>query len=99
VTDPDFLSVEDVLTLHEEQLKRFGGVEGLRDLAALESAVAQPAATFGGGFLHGDLFEMAAAYAFHIAQNQHQAMIDIAEHRIDKHGLAVLLRDLVLDWR
>ena len=39
-------------------------------LGALESAVAPPTATFGGAFLHEDLFSMTAAYAFHIAENQ-----------------------------
>ncbi len=47
----------------------YGGEHGVRDLGLLESAVAQPRATFGGNFLHKDLFEMAAAYLFHIVQN------------------------------
>jgi death-on-curing protein len=68
--DPDFLLVEDVLILHEEQLARYGGGAGLRDPGALDSAVAMPRATFGGEFVHQDLHAMAAAYAFHIAQNQ-----------------------------
>jgi death on curing protein len=68
--DPEFLGVDDVLELHADQLRLFGGSAGLRDRGALESAVATPAATFGGTFLHEDLFTMAAAYAFHIAENQ-----------------------------
>ena len=40
-----FLTVEDVLALHSEQLERFGGSAGVRDRGALESAVAVPAAT------------------------------------------------------
>jgi death-on-curing protein len=67
---PDFLSVVEVLFLHEEQLARYGGGTGIRDIGLLESAVAQPQATFGSEYLHADLFQMAAAYAFHIAQNQ-----------------------------
>jgi death-on-curing protein len=70
VSDPRFLSLEEVLDLHQRQLAEFGGGQGLRDRGALESAVSQPAAMFAGEFLHRDLFEMAAAYAFHIAQNQ-----------------------------
>ena len=62
-----FLTVEDVLALHGEQLERFGGSAGVRDRGALESAVAVPAATFDGNLLHEDLFQMAAAYAFHLA--------------------------------
>ncbi len=65
----DFLSVEDVLSLHTDQVALYGGDHGIRDLGLLESAVAQPRATFGGEFLHKDLFEMAAAYMFHIVQN------------------------------
>ena len=68
--DPLFLTVEEVLALHADQIRRFGGSDGIRDLGALESAVATPAATFDGDFLHADLFQMAAAYAFHIAENQ-----------------------------
>lgn len=70
MSDPVFLDVDDVLLIHEEQLARYGGSAGLRDTGLLESAVAMPRATAGGEFAHQDLFAMAAAYAFHIAQNQ-----------------------------
>jgi death-on-curing protein len=70
VTDPEFLDLEDVLLIHEEQLARYGGSAGLRDQGLLESALGMPRATFGGQFVHEDLFTMAAAYAFHIAENQ-----------------------------
>jgi len=59
-----------VLALHDDQLRLFGGSTGIRDLNALESAVATPASTFDGAFLHDDIFQMAAAYCFHIADNQ-----------------------------
>lgn len=65
----DFLSIEDVLSLHADQINLYGGSHGVRDAGLLESAVAQPHATFGGAYLHGDVFEMAAAYLFHIVQN------------------------------
>ncbi len=65
----DFLNLEDVLGLHADQVARYGGDLGVRDLGLLESAIAQPQATFGGEFLHHDLLEMAAAYLFHIVQN------------------------------
>lgn len=68
--DPLFLTVEEVLTLHEDQLRLFGGAGGIRDRNALESAVLTPASTYDGAFLHDDLFHMAAAYAYHIAENQ-----------------------------
>src|SRR3712207_8707354 len=44
--------------------RKFGGSEGLRDRNMLLSAVEMPKASFGGQFLHEDLFEMAAAYLF-----------------------------------
>lgn len=68
--DPTFLDIDDVLDLHADQIDEFGGIHGIRDQGLLESAVMTPQATFGGEYLHRDLFEMAAAYAFHIAENQ-----------------------------
>lgn len=70
MTEPEFLSVADVLEIHEEQILAYGGIRGIRDNGLLESAVMMPQASFGGEFLHNGLFEMAAAYAFHIAENQ-----------------------------
>ncbi len=70
MTDPVFLDLEDVLLIHAEQLARYGGAPGIRDRGLLESAVAMPRASAGGEFAHPDLFAMAAAYAFHVAQNQ-----------------------------
>ncbi len=64
-----FLDVEDVLELHATQLGVYGGAAGLRDRGLLESAVAQPMASFGGEFTHQGLFAMAAAYLFHIGSN------------------------------
>jgi death-on-curing protein len=66
---PHFLSPEEVLLIHSDQVDLYGGEPAVRDLNLLESAIAQPQATFGGKFLHGDLFDMAAAYLFHIVQN------------------------------
>ncbi len=64
-----FLTLEDVLTIHTDQIDRYGGSPELRDEGLLASAVNMPQATFGGAFLHADLFEMAAAYLFHLVQN------------------------------
>lgn len=66
---PDFLLVEDVLRIHADQVERYGGSPDLRDPGLLASAVETPRAMFGGELLHGDLFDMAAAYLFHIVQN------------------------------
>ena len=64
-----FLGLEENLALHADQIERYGGSAGMRDLGLLESAVAAPESSFGGGCLHGSLPEMAAAYLFHLAQN------------------------------
>jgi death-on-curing protein len=66
---PIFLSLDEVLEIHENQLELYGGRPGILNLPLLESALAQPQATFGGQFLLPDSFEMAAAYLFHIVQN------------------------------
>lgn len=67
--EPEFFQLEDVMLVHTDQVERYGGEHGVRDMGLLESALAQPRATFGGEFLHHGIFEMAAAYLFHIVQN------------------------------
>ncbi len=64
-----FLGLDEVIALHADQIERYGGSPGVRDLALLESAVAAPEASFGGEYLHATLPEIAAAYLFHLAQN------------------------------
>lgn len=124
-----FLSLEEILLLHELQLQHYGGASGLRDQNLLESALHMPQASFGGEFVHHGVFEMAAAYAFHIAENQpfvdgnkrtalaaalvfldlnsveindpdellYGAMIDIANKKLTKTGVAELLAQLAGD--
>jgi death-on-curing protein len=121
-----FLTLEDVLELHEMQLERYKGAVGIRDPGLLESAVMMPQASFGGAYVHTDIYEMAAAYAFHIAENQpfidgnkrtalaaalvfldwhrielgdsgdelYDAMILLAQKKLDKTGLARLFEKL-----
>lgn len=64
-----FLGLGEVLEIHRDQINRSGGSPCLRDLDLLKSALGMPRATFGGVFLHTDVFEMAAAYLFHIVKN------------------------------
>jgi len=64
-----FLTIQEVLYFHHAQMEQFGGSMGVRDPGLLESALAQPCASFGGEYLHRGLFEMAAAYLYHIVQN------------------------------
>ena len=64
----EFISLEVLAELHAESLRRFGGLSGVRDEGLVESALAAAENTYWYG--RGDLFDIAAAYAFHIAQNQ-----------------------------
>lgn len=64
-----FLTLAEVVEIHSDQIQHYGGSEGIRDMNLLSSAVAMPYASFSGMFLHSDIYEMAAAYAFHICQN------------------------------
>lgn len=67
--EPVFLGLDEVIEIHNDQIKRYGGRAGIRELALLKSAIATPAASFGGDYLHTDIYEMAAAYLFHIVRN------------------------------
>ena len=67
--DPLFLELDDVLAIHADQVSRYGGTGGIRDVGLLQSALAMPRASFDGQFLHGSIHEMAAAYLFHLVQN------------------------------
>jgi death-on-curing protein len=123
VKEPIFLSREQVLELHRLSLEMHGGLDGLREPGLLDSALMQPEAAYHYG--NGGLDVIAAAYAFHIAQNQpfldgnkraamsaaltflelngvdagafpddelYDAMIALAEKRLDKPGLAAVFR-------
>jgi len=66
---PVFLGLDELLEIHRDQIERYGGAPGVRDLGLLQSAAAMPATGSGGKFLHQDVREMAAAYLFHIVRN------------------------------
>jgi len=66
---PRFLTLEDVLFLHDDRIARYGGTLGIRDVGLLQSALGMPSATFSGALLHEGMPHMAAAYLFHIAKN------------------------------
>jgi death-on-curing protein len=113
-----------VETFHRRSLEEHGGQDGIRNEHGLESALAQPMNVYFYG--QGDLYDMAAAYAYHLAENQpfidgnkrtaivttlmflegngistsaitnaqlYDAMIAIAEKRLDKAGLAAVFRE------
>jgi len=91
--EPTFLSLEDVLEIHEQQIAYYGGAPGLRDAAGLESAIATPQATYAGEFLHPSIPAMAAAYLFHLCQNH--AFID-GNKRAGANAAITFL--LINDW-
>jgi death-on-curing protein len=66
---PLYLDLDRVLRTHHSLIERYGGAEGTHDAGLLHSAIAMPQASFGGQFLHRDLYDMAAAYLYHIVQN------------------------------
>jgi death on curing protein len=66
---PRFLSLSEALLILQDQIRRYGGSYGVRDLSLLSSALAMPLATFEGRLLHETIFDQAAAYAFHVCQN------------------------------
>jgi len=123
MNEPRYVDRETVDALHRLSLEEHGGKDGARTENGLESALAQPrhVLSYGGG----DLADMAAAYAYHLAENQsfidgnkrtavltalyfleingantspltnaelYDAMIGIAEKRLDKAGLATIFR-------
>lgn len=69
MADTLFPTLAEMVEIHADQIHRYGGQAGVRDLGLLESALAQPEASFAGAWLHKDHYEMAAAYAFHLCQN------------------------------
>jgi death on curing protein len=68
-SEPSFLTFAEVIEIHDYQMEHFGGASGLRDIELLKSAIGMPSATYGGNFLHPSIYEMAAAYLFHLVEN------------------------------
>ena len=119
---PGFLSLAEVLYLHDESLRRYGGSAGIREQGLIESASGSAQNAFWHG--RGGVFEIAAAYAFHLAESQsfrdgnkrtaaasaisflrkngvrfpkddgsvYRAMIEVAEKKLNKTGLAAVLK-------
>jgi death-on-curing protein len=91
--EPVFLSMDEVLEIHAQQIEKYGGSAGLRDVAGLESAIATPQVTFSGEYLHVSIPAMAAAYLFHLYQNH--AFID-GNKRVGANAAITFL--LMNDW-
>lgn len=122
--EPVFLTRGQIDMIHHDQLDAWGGLSGLRSEHGLESAIAQPQNVYFYG--NGDLYEVAAAYAYHISESQayfdgnkrtaaeaaldfleingvdtgplpelaaYEAMIKVANHELDRFGLAAFFRE------
>ena len=122
MVDPVFLDFDHIEEIHEASLEAYGGIAGIRDKGLIESAIGSAMNTF--FYANGDFSDIAASYAFHLAQAQafldgnkrtgigaallflrgngitrvpsdetlYDAMIAIAEKRLDKADLAELFR-------
>jgi death-on-curing protein len=67
--NPRFVTIEEVIMIHDDQIKSFGGSLGIRDYGLLESAVFQPQASFNGQLLHPDIYSQSASYLYHLTMN------------------------------
>lgn len=67
--DINFLSLDEILAIHYDQIKRYGGSHGVRDFNLLISAASRPQATFGGFDLYPDVFAKAAALIHSLVLN------------------------------
>lgn len=67
MSEPRWLSTKILVAIHAEQLLRYGGPEGIRDLGMLESALDRPRNKW--AYEQADMPSLAAAYAFGIARN------------------------------
>jgi death-on-curing protein len=76
-----YITLLEILNLHDQILQESTGASGIRDLGALESAIAQPYMTFGGQELYSTTVDKAAAIGFSIVMN-HPFIDNIFEVRI-----------------
>ena len=68
MSEPIFLTLKEVMKLHARSLAEHGGTQGVRDPGLIESALASARNTFLYGT--GDVYDVAASYAFHLAEAQ-----------------------------
>ena len=69
MTDPRFLTLDDIRYIHRREIEYAGGDPGIREVGLVEAATYAPQATFEGQWLHADLFAMAGAYLMSFVQN------------------------------
>jgi hypothetical protein len=84
-----YLTLAEVLHIHEGVLAQTGGLLGIRDLAALEPALLQPKASAGGADVHPSLVEKAAALCYSLCSN----------HPVERHSGAPQVRHFIVHMR
>ena len=104
-----YLTLAEVLELHRTVMERWGGAGGIRDINALESALAQPRQSFGGQDLYPDLATKAAALCFSLVLNHpfvaqllrqllERATVDEQEQLMLRLAAGQLKRDALAEW-
>ena len=83
-----YLTVSEVIELYRQMMETSGGTVGILSIEALESAVAQPRAAFGGNELYPTIIEKAAALGFSLVMNQ--AFVD-GNKRIGHYAMETFL--------
>ena len=69
MNEPEFLEADVVLYLHDQALREYGGLQGVRDEGLLQSALGRPVNKQAYDGAAADLFDLAVAYAFGLASN------------------------------
>ena len=85
-----WVTAEDVIALHSRVIEKSGGIDGLRDRALLEAAVAAPLQSFGGTDFYPSILEKAARLGFGLASNH--AFLD------GNKRIGALMVQLILKW-
>ncbi len=83
-----YLSLEQIIELHDALIEKFGGLRGIRERGLLESAVTAPMMAVFGEELHKTIYNKAAAYLFYIAKNH--AFLDGNKRTASAAALAFL---------
>lgn len=85
-----WINAEDVIFLHTQVIRQTGGLDGIRDRAGLEAALAAPLQSFGGQELFPSTVEKIARLGYGVASNH--AFID------GNKRIGALLVQLLLEW-
>ena len=106
-----FITMQEIIDDHAEIIHKYGGLDGIRDIGLLASAIDMPKATLFGEYLHPTIFDKAAAYLFHIICNHPfadgnkrtgtmAALTFLRQNRVDiefTEGQTLVLEELVVN--